>query len=252
MLGSGALVVMAEGTDLLAAATNVPRFFRDESCGKCVPCRVGSDEGVYPPRGGAAPPAGAGRGPPGGAARPRDGAAQDLDLRPRPGGPGPGRQRPRRRPRRCGGPRPAAERGPSAMPGHEFFTALTVAEALHGFRPWRHGGRERGPRDALHRAPSQDHVAASRAAGLRPVHRRRVRGAGGRHVRRVGRAAGLPRTSTGRSRWAGPGRSRSGRARPRPSRPGEPSPPAPTPSRWSSTRRRRSPARSRPCTRRTR
>jgi formate dehydrogenase beta subunit len=42
MLGSGALVVVAEGTDLLAAATNVLRFFRDESCGKCVPCRVGS------------------------------------------------------------------------------------------------------------------------------------------------------------------------------------------------------------------
>ncbi len=42
MLGSGALVAMAEGTDLLAAATNTLRFFRDESCGKCVPCRVGS------------------------------------------------------------------------------------------------------------------------------------------------------------------------------------------------------------------
>jgi NADH:ubiquinone oxidoreductase subunit F (NADH-binding) len=42
MLGSGALVVVAEGTDLLAAATNVLRFFRNESCGKCVPCRVGS------------------------------------------------------------------------------------------------------------------------------------------------------------------------------------------------------------------
>jgi formate dehydrogenase/NADH-quinone oxidoreductase subunit F len=42
MLGSGAMVVMAEGTDLLAAAVNVLRFFRDESCGKCVPCRVGS------------------------------------------------------------------------------------------------------------------------------------------------------------------------------------------------------------------
>jgi formate dehydrogenase/NADH-quinone oxidoreductase subunit F len=42
MLGSGALVVMAADTDLLAAAVNVLRFFRDESCGKCVPCRVGS------------------------------------------------------------------------------------------------------------------------------------------------------------------------------------------------------------------
>ncbi len=42
MLGSGAIIVMAEGTDVLAAATNVLRFFRNESCGKCVPCRVGS------------------------------------------------------------------------------------------------------------------------------------------------------------------------------------------------------------------
>jgi NADH:ubiquinone oxidoreductase subunit F (NADH-binding)/NADH:ubiquinone oxidoreductase subunit E len=42
MLGSGALVAIAEGTDLLAAGTNVLRFFRNESCGKCVPCRVGS------------------------------------------------------------------------------------------------------------------------------------------------------------------------------------------------------------------
>jgi formate dehydrogenase/NADH-quinone oxidoreductase subunit F len=42
MLGSGAMVVLAEGTDLLAASTNVLRFFRNESCGKCVPCRLGS------------------------------------------------------------------------------------------------------------------------------------------------------------------------------------------------------------------
>ena len=42
MLGSGALVAVAEGTDMLAAGTNVLRFFRNESCGKCVPCRVGS------------------------------------------------------------------------------------------------------------------------------------------------------------------------------------------------------------------
>ncbi|MGH2889349.1 MAG: NAD(P)H-dependent oxidoreductase subunit E [Solirubrobacteraceae bacterium] len=42
MLGSGAVVVMDTSTDLLAAATNVLRFFSLESCGKCVPCRVGS------------------------------------------------------------------------------------------------------------------------------------------------------------------------------------------------------------------
>jgi NADH:ubiquinone oxidoreductase subunit F (NADH-binding) len=42
MLGSGAVVVIGDGTNLLAAATNVLRFFRNESCGKCVPCRTGS------------------------------------------------------------------------------------------------------------------------------------------------------------------------------------------------------------------
>jgi formate dehydrogenase/NADH-quinone oxidoreductase subunit F len=42
MLGSGAVVVIDDRTDLLAAATNVLRFFRNESCGKCVPCRAGS------------------------------------------------------------------------------------------------------------------------------------------------------------------------------------------------------------------
>jgi formate dehydrogenase/NADH-quinone oxidoreductase subunit F len=46
MLGSGALVVCAEGTDMLALATNVVKFFRNESCGKCVPCRVGSEKAV--------------------------------------------------------------------------------------------------------------------------------------------------------------------------------------------------------------
>ena len=42
MLGSGAVVVIAEGTDSLAAATNVLRFFRNESCGKvrAVPGRL--------------------------------------------------------------------------------------------------------------------------------------------------------------------------------------------------------------------
>ncbi len=44
MLGSGALVVCAEGTCMLDMALNAVRFFRNESCGKCVPCRVGSQK----------------------------------------------------------------------------------------------------------------------------------------------------------------------------------------------------------------
>jgi NADH:ubiquinone oxidoreductase subunit F (NADH-binding) len=42
MLGSGAVVAIGEGTDLFALASNVVAFFRNESCGKCVPCRAGS------------------------------------------------------------------------------------------------------------------------------------------------------------------------------------------------------------------
>ena len=45
-LGSGAVVVLAQGRDLLDAAANLTRFFRNESCGKCVPCRVGCEHAV--------------------------------------------------------------------------------------------------------------------------------------------------------------------------------------------------------------
>jgi NADH:ubiquinone oxidoreductase subunit F (NADH-binding) len=46
MLGAAALVVVAEGTDMIEVATNVVRFFRNESCGKCVPCRAGTQKVV--------------------------------------------------------------------------------------------------------------------------------------------------------------------------------------------------------------
>jgi NADH:ubiquinone oxidoreductase subunit F (NADH-binding) len=43
MLGAG-LVVYARGSDPLEQAVNFTRFFRNESCGKCVPCRLGSQK----------------------------------------------------------------------------------------------------------------------------------------------------------------------------------------------------------------
>ena len=46
MLGSGAVVFVAEGSDLLDVGLSITRFFRNESCGKCVPCRVGSEKAV--------------------------------------------------------------------------------------------------------------------------------------------------------------------------------------------------------------
>ncbi len=44
MLGSGAIVVCSEDRCMLDMALNALQFFRNESCGKCVPCRVGSQK----------------------------------------------------------------------------------------------------------------------------------------------------------------------------------------------------------------
>jgi NADH-quinone oxidoreductase subunit F len=41
-LGSGVVMVFDESADLVGALTRIARFFRDESCGQCVPCRVGT------------------------------------------------------------------------------------------------------------------------------------------------------------------------------------------------------------------
>jgi len=46
MLGSGAVVVCAEPTCMLDMALSATQFYRNESCGKCVPCRVGSQKMV--------------------------------------------------------------------------------------------------------------------------------------------------------------------------------------------------------------
>jgi len=42
MLGTGAVIVISEERDLYSLATNIVNFFRNESCGQCVPCRVGT------------------------------------------------------------------------------------------------------------------------------------------------------------------------------------------------------------------
>ena len=103
MLGSGAMVVMAEGTDLLAAATNVLRVLprRVLRQVRALPGRVAKAHTLLAQA--LAAGGGAGREPAGAAARPRGGAAPDLDLRARPGGARPRRQRAGSRARRDGG-----------------------------------------------------------------------------------------------------------------------------------------------------
>jgi NADH-quinone oxidoreductase subunit F len=41
-LGSGVVMVLDETIDLVAFVRRIAAFFRDESCGQCVPCRVGT------------------------------------------------------------------------------------------------------------------------------------------------------------------------------------------------------------------
>ena len=86
-LGSGVIMVFDETADLVDTLRRIAQFFRDESCGQCVPCRVGSvrQEELLArlAAGSRVRLAGRGAGTP---ARDRAGDARRVDLRARPDG----------------------------------------------------------------------------------------------------------------------------------------------------------------------
>jgi formate dehydrogenase len=45
-VGSHAVVILSDQDDIKAAALNLMRFFEDESCGQCTPCRNGTEKAV--------------------------------------------------------------------------------------------------------------------------------------------------------------------------------------------------------------
>ena len=45
-IGSAAVVILSDQDSAKAAALNMLRFFEDESCGQCTPCRVGCEKAV--------------------------------------------------------------------------------------------------------------------------------------------------------------------------------------------------------------
>ena len=45
-IGSAAVVVLSDKDDMRAVVKNLMRFFEDESCGQCTPCRVGTEKAV--------------------------------------------------------------------------------------------------------------------------------------------------------------------------------------------------------------
>ena len=76
-VGSHAVVILSEKDDMKAVALNLMKFFEDESCGQCTPCRVGTEKAVK-----LMEQRPVGRGAADRAVRPD---ARRLDLRPRPG-----------------------------------------------------------------------------------------------------------------------------------------------------------------------
>ncbi len=44
MLGSAAVIVMDDATDMVRVAERAAQFYRHESCGKCAPCRIGTQQ----------------------------------------------------------------------------------------------------------------------------------------------------------------------------------------------------------------
>src|SRR5437764_12345041 len=45
-VGSHAVVILSDKDDMKAVALNLMRFFEDESCGQCTPCRAGTEKAV--------------------------------------------------------------------------------------------------------------------------------------------------------------------------------------------------------------
>ena len=45
-VGSHAVIILSDKDDLKGAVRNLMRFFEDESCGQCTPCRVGTEKAV--------------------------------------------------------------------------------------------------------------------------------------------------------------------------------------------------------------
>jgi formate dehydrogenase len=45
-IGSAAVIVLSDKDDVKGAALNLMKFFEDESCGQCTPCRVGTQKAV--------------------------------------------------------------------------------------------------------------------------------------------------------------------------------------------------------------
>ncbi len=208
-LGAGAVVVFDETTDILDILRRIAQFFRDESCGQCVPCRVGTvrqEELLARLMAGQPERLRGRRARP--AARPGPGHARRVHLRPRPDR----QQRDRERPPAARGDGSMNERetpasvpvnpillNPPARPDPSAGSAAPAARAEGGSddrRPSRRGsGRLHDPRCVSRQGDR--HADAVLRREPRPG--RRLPGVRGRSGRRAGAGAGLLAQARG---WA--------------------------------------------------
>ena len=195
-LGSGVVMAFDDTVDLVPVLLRIAAFFRDESCGQCVPCRVGH----RPPAGGAAATrrrAAAGQRSSRrarAARRDRPGDARRVDLRPRPD---------RGQRRRVGHPRAARLRaGGRRMSAVPVTIRRTVELQIDG--------------EAVRVAEGATILDACRARGLDDPDAvlRRDADAGQRLPRVRGRGGGLARAG---AVVRTEGRGRDGRPHPQPS-----------------------------------
>ena len=175
-IGSAAVVVLSDKDRAAGAARNLMRFFKDESCGQCTPCRVGTAKALALMAGAAV-----GRGAAHRAFGRDDGR---IDLRPGPGGAEPG---------------PV---GPEVLPARAFVNGVRVMTAItrgrsrgaagrvQAERP--HGGRPRRRADHRDRAQERRRHPASLLRRPDPLRRQLPRVHGRDQGRARPRAVVLP------------------------------------------------------------
>ena len=206
-VGSHAVVILSDKDDMKAVALNLMRFFEDESCGQCTPCRAGTEKAVKLM-----------------ATGPWDEAllnelsdrdARRLDLRPRPGGAEPAALRVQVFSRRT-------EQAAGQMVTHELMRRTdTKAGRLRPRQQGRGRRREHRRRQArrrAHRAGRQgrgegrrqgDHLHARRQGGRRARGRDHLAGRASATAPTSRICATRPSPATGRTAIAAPAWSRS-------------------------------------------
>ena len=155
-VGSHAVVILSDQDDMKAVALNLMKFFEDESCGQCTPCRVGTEKAVKLMA----------QGPWNAALLTElsDADARRLDLRPRPGRAQSAAVRAEIFPRgtdEAAGPMVRSVRMTATLESDAASSTTRAQQAQHLLHRRSRGRHPRGRDDLPRRAPARHQAAAS-------------------------------------------------------------------------------------------